>query len=156
MKEREPKLQASAPSDKLVVLPYVNGLSEVSAHVLKKYDMTMVFSPANTIGQQLFKLKEKANHLKMSDTVYKVGCKHCDKYYIGETTRPLYVQQKEHQAEREKATNSRTFTCQHRKDSSTIEFKSALAEHTAMTNHIKDWDGVKTLDCVSDWNMHNI
>ena len=69
----------------------------------------------------------------MADTVYKVGCKNCDKCYIGETTRPLYVRQKEHQAEAEKANNTRTFTCQQKKDSNTTEYKSALVEHTATT-----------------------
>jgi hypothetical protein len=155
-KKKNPKSEPSTPSGKLVVLPYVKGLSEATARILKKYDRTVAFKPANTIGQQLFKLKDKADHLKMSDAVYKVGCKNCDKCYIGETTRPLYIRQKEHQAEAEKATNTRSFTRQQRKDSNTTDYKSALAEHTATTNHVIDWDGVKTLERVPDWHMRGI
>ena len=141
---------------KLVVLPYVKGLSETAARIFRKFDTTVCFRPANTLGQQLVKLKDKADPLKQADAIYKVGCKNCELSYIGETTRPLYVRQKEHLAESEKANNTRSFTRQKRKDSVTSEFKSALAEHSAKENHVIDWEGVKTLETVNDWHMRGI
>ena len=160
-KDKTKKKSKDAKTDhkknsKLVVLPYVKGLSEAAARILQKFDTTACFRPANTLGQQLFKLKDKADPLKQADAIYKVGCKNCELSYIGETTRPLYIRQKEHCAESEKANNTRSFTRQQRKDSTTTEFKSALAEHSVKENHIIDWEGVKTLETVTDWHMRGI
>ena len=84
IRRKHPKSKPSTPSGKIVVLLYVKGLPEVTAHVLKKYDRTVLFRPTNTIGQQLIKFKDKGDPLKMSNTVYKVDCKNCEKCYIGE------------------------------------------------------------------------
>ena len=56
---------------------------------MKKYDRTVSFRSANSTGEQLVKLKDKADLLKMSDTVYKVDCN--NKCKMGEITRSLYV-----------------------------------------------------------------
>ena len=154
--KKDTKAEKRETSGRLVVLPYIKGLSEAAARILKKFERSSCFKPANTLGQQLFKLKDKADPLKIADAVYQVHCKNCDKSYIGGTTRPLYVSQKEHQIETEKAMNTRTFTRQQRKDSSTAEFKSALAEHAVTMNHVIDWEGVKTLERVPDWHMRGI
>ena len=108
--------QSLSPVLHQVVLLYVNGLSEATPWVLKKYDRAVSFRPASSVGQQLFKPKDKSDPLKMSDKVYNMGYKNCDKYYyIGETSRTLYVWQKENQAEAEKASNTNTFSRQQRK-----------------------------------------
>ena len=64
----------------------------------------------------------------MSDAIYKVDCKNCDKCYIVETTTPLYIGMRDHQAEA-KGSQTRNFTKQQRKVSNTTKFKSAMAEH---------------------------
>ena len=92
----------------------------------------------------------------MADAIYQVQCKSCERKYIGETTRPLYVRQKEHQTETDKALKTNTYTRQQRKDSFTTEYKSALAEHSVTMNHVIDWEGVKTLERVPDWHMRGI
>ena len=101
MKEKKDKIKRknkdarteAKKNTKLVVLPYIKGLSETAARIFHKFDTTVSFRPANTLGQQLFKLKDKADPLKQADAIYKVGCKNCELSYIGETTRPLYVRQ---------------------------------------------------------------
>ena len=55
------------------------------------YNRTVSFRPAISIGQKFFKLKNKADPLKMSHAVYKVGCKNGDKCYIVEITILIYV-----------------------------------------------------------------
>ena len=52
---KNPKSKSCTPSGKLVVLPYMKGLSEATAHVVKMYDRTVSYMLANTIGQKLFK-----------------------------------------------------------------------------------------------------
>ena len=71
-KRKNLKSESSNPSGNLVVLPCVKGLLEVTAQVLKTYDRTVSFRPANSIGQQLFQLKDKADQIKIYDTVYNV------------------------------------------------------------------------------------
>ena len=96
--------------------------------------------------------KNKADPLKMYDTVYKVGYKNCDICYIGETTKPLYVRQKEHWADAKKASNTRIFTQQQRKDSNTTKYKSPLAGHTASYDQRPHRLGVlRMFECMSGW-----
>ena len=51
------------------------------------------------LGQQLFRLKDKVDSMKMEDVISKVQCKDYPSSYIGEATRPLDVRLKEHRAE---------------------------------------------------------
>ena len=80
----------------------------------------------------------------------------CPKTYIGETNRPLYIRRKEHMTETEKLCNTTSYTRQMRKNSTTSDFKSAIAEHAVTNNHVIDWDGIKSLDNVQDWKMRGI
>ena len=79
---REKRMQSS--SGRLLVLLYVKGLSETTARIMKTYGRTCAFKPRNTLGQQLFRLKDKADLMKMADVVYKVQCKDCPGSCIGE------------------------------------------------------------------------
>ena len=64
-----------------------------------------------------------------SGVVYKVNCKDCEKYYIGETGRTIETRMKEHNqganGEQEKV--------------------SGLSQHLKQTNHEADFDDVKVL-----------
>ena len=91
LKGTNPKSESSTSSGKLVVVPYVKVLLEVTVCVPTKYDMTMSFRPASSIGQQLFKLKDKYVVFKMAGTIYKFGCKNCDKCYISERPPHSYI-----------------------------------------------------------------
>ena len=66
----------------------------------------------------------------------------CDKCYIGEITRL-----------RQKRFPTREPSLDNREKTNTTEYKSVLAEHTAMTNHVIDWEGVSTLKHVPDWHQ---
>ena len=61
--------------------------------------------------------------------VYKVSCKDCDKYYIGQTGRLLAVRLNEHKA------NARNKTVN----------MSGLSQHIVQYNHEVGWDEVKIL-----------
>ena len=91
LKGTNPKSESSTSSGKLVVVPYVKVLLEVTVCVPTKYDMTMSFRPASSIGQQLFKLRDKYVVLKMAGTIYTVGCKNCDKCYISKRPPHSYI-----------------------------------------------------------------
>ena len=150
--EEEPQIKPFCSIRQACGAAVCDGLVRGDCLVLKKYDR-MVSRPTSSMGQQLLKLKNKADPLKMhmSVTIYKVGYKNCEKCYIGETTRPLYVRQKEHQAEAEMAHLAAEET-----DSNTTKYKSALVEHTATTNHVIVWEAGSTLQRVLDRHMHGI
>ena len=59
LKRQNVKSESSTPPGKLVVLPFVKGLSEMTAWVLKTYNSTVSFRPANSIVQQLFSSRTK-------------------------------------------------------------------------------------------------
>ena len=52
---------------------------------------------------------------------------------------------KEHKSETEKA-SEKTFTRAQRKASTTETYKSAIAEHTATSNHVIGWEEAKVID----------
>ena len=80
------------------------------ARVTMKYGRACAFKPGNMLGQQQFRLKDKADSIKMADVIYKVQCKDCTGFYIGETSRPLDVRIKKHHGEADMVTKARAFT----------------------------------------------
>ena len=50
----------------------------------------------------------------------------------------------------------RVYTRKKRKESTDQDFKSALAEHAATSNHIIDWDNVKVIEQETDWRLRGI
>ena len=141
---------------KTIVLPYLSGLSEAAARIFRKFDRSVSFRPAEKLGQRLFKLKDKADPMKRAHSIYEIPCKNCEQVYIGETNRPLYIRKNEHQKETSKISESTTYTRQQRKQSSTSDFKSAIAEHATMKNHIIDWEGIRCLEQEQDWRLRGI
>ena len=81
----------------MVVVPYVPCIETFKTH-LPKFNTNLVFRYSN-------KLKTQLNHTKPPSTkqsvVYKIDCQSCEKSYIGETTRDLDIQVKEHQYDME-------------------------------------------------------
>ena len=75
--KNERKKNPGSTSGRFVVLPYVKGLPETTARIMKKYERTCAFKPGNTLGQQLFRCKDKSDLMKMADIVYKVQYKDC-------------------------------------------------------------------------------
>ena len=115
------KENAESSLGRLLVLPYVTRLSEATARAMTKYGRACAFKPENTLGQQLFRLKDKADSMKMADVIYKVQCKDCRGFYIRETSRLLAVRLKEHHAKADKVTKARAFTRQQRESSQAEE-----------------------------------
>ena len=125
-----------------VNLPYVAGLSESFARILKKYNIQSTMKPCNTLRQQLVHPKDKRSHMDTAGVLYRISCKQCPRNYIGETGRRLGVRIKEHQDDVKKKVNVR-YTRNQRKMSTEDYNKSALTDHTTQQNHVIDWDSTK-------------
>ena len=82
--------------NRLVVLPYVEGLSERIAKIYKKHGITACMKPNSTLRQALVHPKDKVDKLRNSGVVYEISYSNCNSTYIGETKRNLSIRLSEH------------------------------------------------------------
>ena len=104
-------------------VPYIKGISERLQRAFKSHEVTIVHKPVNSLRSQLVQVKDKTENLKKCGTVYHIHCDHCNKQYIGETSRVLETRIMEHLS----------------RDS------SAVHEHCQLTGHSVDSSKTKVL-----------
>ena len=80
----------------MAVLPYVQGLSEITSRIMMKYKANTAMKRHNTIKRSLVRPKDKVEPHKMCEGVYSIACKNCNATYIGETKLTLGIHTKEH------------------------------------------------------------
>ena len=129
----------------MVVISYIQGVSERLQRTFKKYDIQTAMKPYNTLKRLLVHPKDKRDALETSDCVYKIPCHSCDKVYVGETGRLFGTRLNEHKKDAKKVSGKK-FTRANRKESTTEQHKSAVTDHIAQENHTIDWDAASILD----------
>ena len=92
----------------------MKGLSEAVSRIFTKFGVSVTSKPFKTIRNELVHPKEKVQYEEVSECIYQIPCKHCDKVYVGETGRNLGVRVGEHRKEVEAKDVSR-FTRQSKK-----------------------------------------
>ena len=107
---REEKQKPAEQSLGQVSLPYVAGLSEAYARLLKKHRIQSCMKPYNTLRENLVHPKDKRDITENAGVLYNIPCKQCPRVYIGETGRRLGVRLKEHRDDVEKHTESIPYT----------------------------------------------
>ena len=113
-------------SKAMVVLPYVQGLSETTSRIMKKYNVNTAMKPHNTIKRSLVRPKDKVEPQEMCEGVYSITCKNCNATYIGEIKRTIETRIKEHKEDAEKASASRPYSRSNKKTSEKEMYKSAI------------------------------
>ena len=96
----------------MVVLSYVQGLSETTSWIMKKYNVNKM-KPHNTIKRSL--VRDKVEPQKTCEGANSIACKNCNATYVGETKRTLGTRIKEHKEDAEIALASSTYTRSNRK-----------------------------------------
>ena len=139
-----------------VSLPYVAGLSESFARLLKRHGVQSAMKPYNTLRQNLVHPKDKRPITDNAGVIYKIPCQQCPKSYIGETGRCFGIRLKEHKDEVDKVDKSARFTRSQRKTSESTYHKSALTDHTSQNNHVIDWDNAKLVGREDQWKRRQI
>ena len=137
---REEKQKPAEQSLGQVSLPYVAGLSEAYARLLKKHRIQSCMKPYNTLRENLVHPKDKRDITENAGVLYNIPCKQCPRVYIGETGRRLGVRLKEHRDDVNKNTESVPYTRSQRIASESIDNKPALTDHATRINHTIDWD----------------
>ena len=121
---RDPPEKTTAQKDRIpIALPYIKGISEPLGRVFKKYNINVYHKPMNTLKQLLVHPKDPTPNSQKTGIVYRINCKSCNKFYIGETGRTLGKRLDEHK----KLTSS------------------AICEHLSDTGHTIDWENTKIL-----------
>ena len=101
-----------------IVVPYVPMLEKLK-QPLKELDTSLIFKYNNKLGQNLTKNKPLQ---KVECGVYKIPCKNCKQFYIGEAGRELSKRTEEHKM-----------------DIKTQKPESGIAEHVRLTDHFFDF-----------------
>jgi hypothetical protein len=77
------------------VVPYVKGISEKFRHIGNRFSLRTIFKTKHTLRGTMMKTRLVGVAQQTKQCVYSIPCD-CDRYYIGETSRPLEVCIKEH------------------------------------------------------------
>ena len=116
---------------KVMVLPYIEGISQALKRVNNTFDIKTYFKPQFTVRQMLVHPKDPVPKDEKPGVVYKMKCGDCSKVYVGESGRNLKERQKEHM--------------RHLTHPSTTDILEATAEHSLDTGHSIDWQNTETL-----------
>jgi len=132
-----------------VVIPYVKGLSESISRIFTRFSASVASRPLRTLRNELVHPKDKVDYEEVSECIYQIPCKNCDKVYAGETARNLGIRVDEHKKEVE---SKDTLRCTQKSKKATDEQqnKSAVTDHVTNENHVIDWNGVKVVGHKTD------
>ena len=83
----------------MVVVPYVKGLSETFARILKSHSIATANCSHRTLRNFVVYPKDKVKDEEKTDLIYRVPCKNCSSSYVGETGRKFGLRIKEHKKE---------------------------------------------------------
>jgi len=117
------------------VIPYVRGISEITASLINKSIFTVGFRILNKMNKYIKVQKDVTDLLQKNNIVYKIGCMNCEATYTGQTKRQLKTRIREH------FNNIKSDNTKH----------SVISEHIIKYNHKFDWDSVQILDTESNY-----
>ena len=95
-----------------------------------KHNITLVSKPDTTIRDLLVNPKYKTDKKKICGSIYKINCKDCEHFYLGESNRQLTIRLAEHS-----------------KSIRDGDQKSATSEHVIKTKHCIDLENTEIIDC---------
>jgi len=115
---------------KFFILPYIKNLSERTASLINKNELTVGFRCIEKMSNIIKVHKDKTDHFCNNNVVYKFGCNECDATYVGQTKRQLRTRVKEHM------NNIKLDPSRH----------SVVTEHRIKYDHTFNWEKIEILD----------
>ena len=113
----------------VVVLPYVQGVSEKIGRILKQQKVKVAYKPQLTINSLFPRPKERDDSDRQkSGIVYKINCTQCNFVYYGQTERSL-----------------KTRIAEHKKAVAGFDQNSKVASHVNHFSHNMDFENVKVV-----------
>jgi len=129
----------------MVVVPYVKGMSEAFARILKFHGIATANCPHRTLRNFVVHPKDKIRDEEKTELIYHVPCKNCSSSYVGVTGRKFGVRIKEHKKKVDSFTAGTQIQAYRARESS-VTHKSAITDHAVEENHVIDWDKAKVVD----------
>ena len=123
---------------RLLVLPYIKGLSEKIRLVCRPLNIKTAFRSSSTLRNLLTHVKAPTPPEEQKCVVYRVPCE-CGSVYVGETGRQMKTRIEEHKRAVMKA-----------------DPNNAIAEHVCSTGHQIQWDETTSIDHDGDWFRRRI
>jgi len=120
---------------KIIVLPYINKISELVATTVDKSKCITGYRVLNSLGRFIKAHKDTNELLTNSNVVYKISCHDCNASYVGQTKRQVKTRIKEHK------NNSKLLSSK----------PSVITEHILEYSHSFNWDNIKILDTESNY-----
>ena len=105
--------------------------------------------PFQTIRNYVVHPKDKLEKEEISESVYCIPCKGCEKVYVGETGRNFGVRMNEHRKEVERNEETR-YTRSQKQTAEITTCKSAITDHARRENHVIDWEDSRVLTTEND------
>ena len=138
-KRRAPPSTSTEDNEqKLLVLPYVKGLSEKVRLVCRPLNIKTAFRSFSTLRSLLTHVKAPTPPEEQKCVVYRVSCE-CGSVYVGETGRQMKTRIEEHKRAVMKA-----------------DPNNAIAEHVWSTGHKIQWDETTSIEHDKDWFRRRI
>nr|CAH8832216.1 unnamed protein product [Trichobilharzia regenti] len=121
--------EPSPKTKKQFILPYIRNISEITARIMKPFDIDVAHKPAESLNSILCKPKDPIEKGDKINTIYKINCVNCNKHYIGQSGRPLRIRIQEHKSAVKRH-----------------DINSLVSIHSDDHGHQFDWDNVKILN----------
>ncbi|EZA52132.1 hypothetical protein DMN91_010114 [Ooceraea biroi] len=99
---------------KSVVLPFVNGLSDILHRVFKSYNINVIHTINKRLDCIIKSGKDALPDSNKTGVVYRLKCKDCDACYVGQTKRHLATRVKEHRSDISKREGNWSVVSRHR------------------------------------------
>jgi predicted GIY-YIG superfamily endonuclease len=93
-------------------IPYIPGMSDKLKRIGKRFNIRTIYKTENTLRSLLTKTKPNNINENTKNVIYKIPCE-CNKFYIGETCRPLSKRIKEHKSYIKNTDYHKSNICQH-------------------------------------------
>ena len=139
--KRDPSVNDSEVEGKklLLVLPYIQGLSERIARTCHQLNVRTAFTSRPTLRNLLVDVKGKPPSESRLGVVYSIPC-NCGRVYIGETSRSLDVRRSEHK----RAVKS-------------MDSKNAIAVHIIENmDHQIQWEDSRVIEFEKNWYKRRV
>jgi len=94
-RDKKTRKQRDSSQWPMVVIPYVENVSEAVARIMRKHNVLVAMKSYKTLKTVLVHPKDKQEKEDLTECVYKVPCASCDKTYISETGRKSGVRLQE-------------------------------------------------------------
>ena len=81
---------------RIATIPYIHSISELTARILRRYDIVIAHKPSNRLSTKFTKHKHKVPTNAKRNVIYTFSCNDCPAQYIGHTSKKLETRLTEH------------------------------------------------------------